>query len=301
MKFPNAAWVTCLILLNLGGCATHPSIRPYIQKDLISYERVTGDPFEHLVIYPTSTNDHDQQNTLEAPLYIYIDGDGNLLNGQAISQDPTPVRPLALELMLKGPTPALYLGRPCHFIQNPHCSLEFWTVSRYSESVVNSLVVVITQLNRENRSITLVGYSGGGSLAVLAAARLPSVTKVITLGANLDTDAWASQHQSSHALSNSLNPAELMKQGSKQLTFRGWHFIGLQDEIVPKATLKPLQAEAQPSQKWCNVDGGHTEIWPAVWPHIWQELNKADEKDNIGTSANNDDKKPAIDTLFHCQ
>lgn len=303
MKTPITIWVSLLLLTQLGGCATHQSIHPsirnssirnYVEQDLISYERVSGDPFEHLIIYPKSTGDHPTAPPPQnKPIYIYLDGDGSLLKGQKISRDPTPLRPLALELMLEGPKPALYLGRPCQFIQNSHCTLEFWTVSRYSESVVHSLVVAINKLNQENHPITLVGYSGGGSLAVLVASRLPAVSQVITLAANLDTQAWAVQHHSVNALSNSLNPADLMAKQGPPLAFKGWHFLGLQDEIVPPRSLKHLQAEAQPSQTWCYLEGAHTETWPTVWPQIWQTLAKLDLRHDLDPIKQNG--------LFHCE
>ena len=44
------------------------------------------------------------------------------------------------------------------------------------------------------REVTFVGYSGGGVLAVLIAERLDNVAGVITVGANLDTDAWTEHH-----------------------------------------------------------------------------------------------------------
>ena len=51
-----------------------------------------------------------------------------------------------------------------------------------------------------------LGYSGGGTLAMLLAPRFDQTTDVVTVAANLDIDAWTDRHGYSR-LSGSLNPA----------------------------------------------------------------------------------------------
>jgi pimeloyl-ACP methyl ester carboxylesterase len=75
------------------------------------------------------------------------------------------------------------------------------------------------------------GHSGGGTLAVLLAARLPETVAVVTIAANLDTDAWAAYggHQD---LSGSLSPASCPPL-SQQIQQR--HYAGGKDRVVPPA------------------------------------------------------------------
>src|SRR5262245_66024830 len=81
------------------------------------------------------------------------------------------------------------------------------------------------------QKIVLVGYSGGGTLAVLIAERLDNVAAVITISANLDTEAWTDQQQYL-PLDQSLNPA-------KSTHPHPWpeiHLHGGRDSVVPVAT-----------------------------------------------------------------
>jgi pimeloyl-ACP methyl ester carboxylesterase len=54
--------------------------------------------------------------------------------------------------------------------------------------------------------LTLVGYSGGGTIAVLLAARRSDVAEVITVAANLDVGYWT-QRDGLSPLTGSLDPA----------------------------------------------------------------------------------------------
>jgi pimeloyl-ACP methyl ester carboxylesterase len=77
--------------------------------------------------------------------------------------------------------------------------------------------------------IVWLGYSGGGTLAMLLAERLPKTSGVVTVAANLDVDDWAEMH--SHAkLADSLSPAR-----RPPLPPRVYqrHYAGGQDQIVP--------------------------------------------------------------------
>jgi pimeloyl-ACP methyl ester carboxylesterase len=54
--------------------------------------------------------------------------------------------------------------------------------------------------------VVWLGYSGGGVLAMLLAARVPETIGVVTIAANLDVQAWAAQ-QGGSPLIGSLDPA----------------------------------------------------------------------------------------------
>ena len=117
----------------------------------------------------------------DAPLAIFIEGDGvPWRGGMEPSLDPTTGNPLALKLLAQTPAPAAYVARPCYQeMTGPRCTPERWTLERYSEEIVSSMTEAVrTAAARANaRSVVLVGYSGGGVLAVLIAERLDNVSR----------------------------------------------------------------------------------------------------------------------------
>ncbi|MDY7036230.1 MAG: hypothetical protein SV375_08745 [Thermodesulfobacteriota bacterium] len=85
-----------------------------------------------------------------ADLFIYIEGDGRAwIRRHAPSSDPTPKDPLALRLAIIDPAPkVLYLGRPCQYTSRNTvrgCHRRFWTISRFSQSVVEAMDSALTQ------------------------------------------------------------------------------------------------------------------------------------------------------------
>ena len=104
-------------------------------------------------------------------------------------------------------------------------------MARYSDEIVSSMTRSRAHgcdCRRKARSVVLVGYSGGGVLAVLIAERLDNVAAVITVGANLDTEAWT-KHHGYLPLSGSLNPAS----STAEHRWPETHLYGARDETVP--------------------------------------------------------------------
>jgi pimeloyl-ACP methyl ester carboxylesterase len=205
-------------------------------------------------------------------LAVFIEGDGTpwIEDGTRVATDPTPRNPLALRLALRTPGPVLYLGRPCYFESAPGCSPRLWTSARYSEEVVASLTVAITDFARRGPfdSIILVGHSGGGTLATLIAPRVPLVTEVITIGAVLDISAWTQSH-GYLALDASLNPSDLAPLPARIVER---HLIGTRDTVVPDNT-RVRYTQRLPAASVIRFDGfDHRCCWEREWPRIWREV-----------------------------
>jgi predicted alpha/beta hydrolase family esterase len=266
-----AQYLTGSLIFAGLGCS-QPLERPGVPEKAVDHDRsmITGDPFRHLV-YRQGTWDKS------SPVHVYLEGDGlPWVTRTRIARDPTPRTPLALHLMSRDPGPALYIGRPCYhgLAESPDCSPWLWTNGRYSEEVVKSMAAALRRAlgPDSEREVTLIGYSGGGVLAMLIAARTEQVAAVVTIAANLDIAAWADHHGYSRLL-GSLNPAT---QPPLPARIRQIHLAGERDIRVPAHLSEPAVAR-QPNARLVVVPNfGHVCCWERAWPAILAELQQHD-------------------------
>ncbi len=200
-------------------------------------------------------------------LHIYIDGDGRpFITPTTVALDPTPRDPLMLRLMALDPAPSVYLGRPCYLglSRDRNCNPGYWTLERFSPEVVESLLGALrAEIDRSGaHSVELYGHSGGGSLAMLLAARVPEVTRIVTIGANLDTAAWCSLHGYTPLL-GSLNPVE---QGPLSPAVRILHLVGSEDTNTPPQLIR----SAAGASGSVHVVQGYTHN--CCWQEIWHSV-----------------------------
>jgi pimeloyl-ACP methyl ester carboxylesterase len=214
-------------------------------------------------------------------LVVYIEGDGlAYLNRYTPSPDPTPVHALALELALLDPAPKVaYLGRPCQYAAPlPRaCRESLWTGARFGPQAVEALSAALSTAKKLLRAsrLHLIGYSGGGAMAVLLAARRPDVVDIVTVAGNLDTAAFTSWHKVT-PLTASANPADAAKAvaGLPQV-----HVSGADDAICP-----PLLAENfltrmghPPGARHLVLpDADHHHGLEAVWPRVLARIRRGD-------------------------
>lgn len=256
-----AASAACL----LGACAT-PVERVERLADASGFDRrvVTGDPFRHLVYIKRGEPDRR--------LHVYIEGDGTpWLTRYRVADDPTPRHPLMLELMRLDPGPALYLGRPCYFGLTEACRAEHWTSHRYGEAVVGSMVAALARVRRQlgwNGDVTLLGHSGGGTLAMLMAPRVPDTAGLLTLAGNLDIEAWTRLHEYT-PLHGSMNPAGLDPLPAR---IRQLHVIGGKDRQVPPRITESGLARQDRAEVARFPAQGHHCCWKDFWPAILGRL-----------------------------
>jgi pimeloyl-ACP methyl ester carboxylesterase len=206
------------------------------------------------------------------PLHIYLDGDGRpFVRRDRVARDPTPQDPLTLRLLAADPGPALYLGRPCYHGLESRCDAQLWTNARYGEVVLASMAAAITAIAaaRAPAGVVLIGYSGGGTLAVLLAARLPAVNAVVTVAANLDVAAWTRLHGYS-PLTDSLDPARM----TEGRVVPQWHLTGSLDRNVPPALNAGLAARL-PCAEFKVIEGfDHHCCWAETWPARLAEITE---------------------------
>jgi len=207
-----------------------------------------------------------------ALLHVYLGGDGRPWHhGRYPAEDPSGRNPLVLELMRADSGPALYLGRPCyHDLANrPGCEARLWTSARYSEQVVDNMARALETLLEQwrPRAVLLVGYSGGGVLALALSARLSLPAYVVTLGANLDVGAWTDYH-AYLPLTESLDPA---RDTERYRVIPQLHLQGRQDRVVPPETTRRYTA-ALPAGAVRTLQGAdHRCCWLPVWKSLLRE------------------------------
>ena len=225
-------------------------------------QQIDGQGFQHKIY-------RSKNITSSKTLHVYLDGDGTPWErNRWIAKDPTARNPLILALMAQDTTPSILLGRPCYYglSHSGKCHSKYWTSHRYSKEVVDSMADALKAWLSDYNfdDIVLIGYSGGGSLAMLMAEKIHGVKKVVTVAANLDVAAW-SQYHGYQPLINSLNPAtqESINKNIMQL-----HIAGEQDSVVPSFIIKDYAKNQQNSRYVKLPNNDHTCCWKESWVKI---------------------------------
>jgi hypothetical protein len=250
-----------------AACSTPPAAKvdKLARRAGLSREIVRGGEFRH-VLY---------RRAVLAPaeeLHVYIDGDGLAYRSLYLpSEDPTSAEPLALELMLKDPAPALYLGRPCYLglVQDDECNVSYWTLRRFSPEVVSSMTHVLrARIDAAGaKRVTLIGYSGGAALALLIADNIPEVNRIVTVAGNLDVAGWVRLHGYT-PLAGSLDPFTDERRRTDVLQV---HYAGAQDENIPPAMIKAAAAKLG-GRVLIVKDFTHDCCWTSIWPAVLKDL-----------------------------
>ncbi len=270
----------CLFAFYLAGCAVVPSpeARLAFTNELASSqnwrsELIQADQFALTAYLPQRISPHEL-------LTVYIEGDGLAwIDGTTPSYDPTPRLPLGLKLALAHPDGnAAYLARPCQFMGEAaakRCGFEYWTNRRFAPEVIAATSVALDVLKQRfgAKQLKLVGYSGGGAVATLVAARRDDVVLLVTVAGNLDTQEWVRLHRIS-PLTGSLNPADVRAQLTQ---IRQVHFSGENDRVVPLVIAETFASGfATQFRPEIRVIKGydHTCCWADSWASFWIEIQQ---------------------------
>ena len=205
-------------------------------------------------------------------LVAYIEGDGRayVTRNQA-ALDPTPREPGALLLALADSSPAVaYLGRACQYGVSGACGQADWTTARFSETALAAENALLDRAKAAARAerLVLCGWSGGGAMAALLAARRSDVALLVTVCGNLDSALWTRIH-GVPPLEGSLNPADSAPRLGRLPQV---HFSGEQDEVVPPEIAASF-ARNLPAGTPCALRvlpglGHEPGAWAAAWPSL---------------------------------
>ncbi len=253
----------------LGGCTQNPSIPLHNLAEKEGLTRLTIKTDKHLIEAFTSGNTANAEH-----LHIYLEGDGNpWFKGREPAINPTTKNPIALKLMLQDPQPSVYLNRPCYALlrekgisKDQQCSSELWTSGRYSKEVVKAMNEALNTIKERTgaKHFSLIGYSGGGSLAVLIASTRNDVINLLSIAANLDHAKWT-QHFGYLPLNSSLNPVDYFPLPN---TIKRWHLIAKKDKTIPFQLLIPAATLDVGSHIMEYENFNHSCCWEKSWDEI---------------------------------
>ncbi len=191
-------------------------------------------------------------------LTVVIEGDGRAHDrrGRA-SADPTPDKAVGLALAKAWSGPAAWLGRPCQYVRDVACEPADWTTHRFSEEAVAMTDAAVSGLMARAGAdrVRLVGWSGGGVMATLVAARRDDVAGLVTIAAPLDLAAWTRSRGLSPL--QGLDPADLSPIATPQV-----HLTGAFDPVVRPAVVKETARRLAGPQ-------GQVATWPERHDCCW--------------------------------
>ena len=274
MPNPGRVW-SGLLVLALVGCAYQAS-SPQSRRDSVD-SLATASGWQQLRL-PTETfvltAYVPAQIIPDRNLTIYIEGDGLAWTSKSrLSSDPTPQDPIGLKLALRHPRgSAAYLARPCQYVMGADahdCTNTYWSQRRFAPEVIAASNQAIDELKQRFAAdrLVLVGYSGGGAVAALVAARREDVSALITVAGNLDHRAWSQLHHVT-PLEGSLNPADAWQ---ALTAIPQLHLVGQQDNNVgpeiAESYRQRFPAKQRPEIR-IIADFDHTCCWVDRWAEL---------------------------------
>jgi pimeloyl-ACP methyl ester carboxylesterase len=211
------------------------------------------------------------------PIDVYIEGDGLAWITETMpSSNPTPRKALGLRLAAQDSAPnILYVARPCQYTpleEDKNCTEAYWTDRRFSEEVIRSVNQAIDRSIRPypHPRLNIIGYSGGGAVAILVAARRDDVATLRTVAGNLDHDE-VNRLNGVSPLHGSLNA---IAQARKVENIPQLHFSGSDDDVVPPIIAAHFIA-AMDSARCARAEIVENATHEDGWEEKWRDLLRA--------------------------
>ncbi|TAL32391.1 MAG: alpha/beta hydrolase [Alphaproteobacteria bacterium] len=269
---PLPRFIACLaFILALAGCGSTIASRTHLAAGIAAGQLPVHDLMPagnfSLASYARFTKDGEA-------VRVYIEGDGLAwLGSREPSRNPTPTNPVALRLAARDSAPnVVWLARPCQYEGfSATCPADYWTSMRFAPEVVFAYMEALDTLKQKHAvtGFELVGFSGGGAIATLLAARRGDILSLRTVAGNLDIAAFNGLHGVS-PMPLSLNPRDV---GAKIQHIPQLHFTGGNDDIVPQSIYDSF-ALASPNTPCLHhavvKDAAHEKGWDEVWPKLLQ-------------------------------
>lgn len=258
-----------LLFLFFSGCASHSpeSTAEKISKPgRLQSADIKGKEFVLRAYYR-----FDHPGT---PLRIYLEGDGRAwLSRTQASRNPSPKNPVALQLAAQDVGKnVMYIARPCQYVsfsKNPQCKYPYWTHKRFAPEIIDSVSAVI-DIGKERakaKQLEIIGFSGGGAVAILIAAHRLDVNSIRTVAGNLDHKVWTKHHQID-PLNGSLNAADVAQEVEHIPQI---HYVGQDDKIIGSYVAESFRSKTR--RDTCiniqTIPGvTHNQGWEQIWSRL---------------------------------
>lgn len=255
--------LVAISLVAATSCALRPAWQTLANEGGLEPQWLQGTRFRHLVL----------ANGIRGnKLHIYIEGDGSpWIYETRVTVDPTPTNPVLLRLMLGAAHPAVYLGRPCYFgaASDTGCEPALWTYDRYGRQVVDSMCEATNKLVRRYaaESVELIGYSGGGAIAVGMTDCTERLGSLVTIAGNLDPDAWTRYHDYSPLGDTS----PLAKANNTSYSALEAHWQCRNDANIPPSITDAYFARRPDAIRHIVDDCAHAKGWEAYRSRIFDD------------------------------
>ncbi|HEV2524114.1 MAG TPA: alpha/beta hydrolase, partial [Gammaproteobacteria bacterium] len=273
----NLIVLICLFFCMLSGCASQNQLSSNkVNQTAENIARLNHFQKQLIKTNPFTLTTFQKFQAINQTLTIYIEGDGRTwITRSKLSNNPTPKNPLALKLAaLDNSANVAYLARPCQYTPhtlNPACNPLIWSDQRFSETVIQSMNEAIEILKKSAKAtkIHLVGFSGGGAIAILIAARRHDIASLRTVAGDLNPTALSEYHHTSPLL-GSLDPSTVAQ---KLIYLPQQHFSGEKDKTVPPFIAEEFVARMKKFGSPCTSqttikDATHHQGWEAIWPTL---------------------------------
>ena len=264
----NRFFLVAFLLLFLASCARvsieyrRDQAAEIAEKGSLKYHEIKTDPFTLAMYY---------REGAATEFTVYIEGDGfAYVTPTTLSSNPTPTTPTALILAVSDPTDGvIYLGRPCQYIdikKDRYCSDKYWSTHRFADEVISSFDQALNYIRTSisDAKFHLVGYSGGGAVAVILAARRTDVESVRTVAGYLDHVAL-NRAVGVAPLTGSLDPIAI---APALRDLPQVHYFGLNDRVIPAwVSANFVAAIGSPNCARSAIVNGadHVSGWAAFW------------------------------------
>ena len=275
--------ILLVLTVSILGCTTLPACmdRASFAKNIASKAGFTK---EYIKAGDFTLMTYQRFNKRSDTISIYIEGDGRAWETKhRLSGDPTPSNPVALRLAAVDPADNIaYIARPGQYPLSgfPECDSRYWSGRRFSPEALESINRAIDILKEKSgaKYLELVGYSGGGAIAVLIVARRSDVVAFRTVAGNLNSNALCAYHHVSQ-LDGSMDPLDVAQ---KVAHIPQRHFVSSRDKVVPFAIAKSFVTMEgdQDYERITIVDGlSHNDGWYKRWKGLLLIPLVADSKE----------------------
>ena len=208
---------------------------------------------------------------MDGDFNIYIEGDGfAYVTRNRLSENPTPVTPTGLMLAISDLAKnVIYIARPCQYVDlssETRCSQDYWSTHRFAEEVVASFDQALDRIKKSARvtGFNLVGYSGGGAVAALLAARRDDIKSLRTVAGYLDHVAL-NVEKGVAPLWGSLDP---MLVAASLTGIPQVHYSGGRDGVIPPWVGEKFAgavADHSCARSVTVAQAGHESGWKEFW------------------------------------